>query len=247
METNKHSLRLIPYEVRPGALLMAADEAMLGSALKGQASLRFYGWSEATLSLGYFQHHGDRLNSPLLTDRPFVRRHTGGGAILHHHELTYSLALPAGSPWHNEETWLCRFHHLLVKVLRGFGVESRAVICGEEKKLDPFLCFKHQTPGDLLINGHKVVGSAQRRPHGATLQHGSILLQGSAYTPVLPGIADLSGVQVGIKELAAALQEELVRDTGWTLEAGDWTPEEIEETSRLEREKYGSPEWNLRR
>ena len=65
-------------------------------------------------------------------------------------------------------------------------------MCGEEKKLGPFLCFQHQTPGDLLVAGHKVVGSAQRRPHGATMQHGSILLRRSPHAPALPGIADLS-------------------------------------------------------
>ena len=107
----------------------------------------------------------------------WVRRPTGGAAILHHLEITYALALPAGPPWHTSESWLCRFHHAVAAALKGFGVESRAVVCGEEQKLGPFLCFQHQTPGDLLVEGHKVVGSAQRRPHGATMQHGSILLR----------------------------------------------------------------------
>ena len=127
---------------------MAADEALLRSALGAQGrTLRFYTWAEPTLSLGYFQKHDRPIRAEGVA---WVRRPTGGAAILHHHELTYALALPAGPPWHTSESWLCRIHHAVAAALRRLGVETQAVVCGEEKQLGPFLCFQHQTPGDLL-------------------------------------------------------------------------------------------------
>ena len=75
---------------------MAADEALLRSALDRKvASLRFYTWTVPTLSVGYFQPHEERE----ITDVAWVRRPTGGDAILHHLEITYCLALPTGPPW----------------------------------------------------------------------------------------------------------------------------------------------------
>src|SRR5262245_40266014 len=128
--------RLLPTAGRSGPANMACDEVLLRSALERRvASLRFYSWSEPTLSLGYFQAHAERLTHPLLTSVAYVRRPTGGAAILHDRELTYALALPAGEPWHTEESWLCRLHHAVAAALNGFGVESHAVACGEEKKL----------------------------------------------------------------------------------------------------------------
>lgn len=222
---------------------MALDEALLRSALERRlASLRFYTWSEPTLSLGYFQKHAERLSGVA-----WVRRPTGGDAILHHHELTYALALPAGPPWHTSESWLCRFHHAIGAALRTFGVETGAVSCGEEQRLGPFLCFHHQTPADLRIAGHKVAGSAQRRPHGAMLQHGSILLRQSPRAPELPGIAELSGVTIDGVALGQAIATELAKGTGWTFEPADWTDEERRWAAELERDKYANMTWNGKR
>src|SRR5262245_48870272 len=240
--------RLLPFASASGSFNMALDESLLRSALDRQvASLRFYTWTEPTISLGYFQPHADRLNDPNLTNCAWVRRPTGGAAILHHLEITYALALPAGPPWHTSESWLCRFHHAVAAALNGFGVESRAVICGEEQKLGPYLCFLHQTPGDLLVGGHKVVGSAQRRPHGATMQHGSILLRRSPHTPPLPGIADLSGANLAARDLEQAILAELQTRTGWSFKADDWTAAERSAAALLEREKYATGAWNEKR
>jgi lipoyl(octanoyl) transferase len=227
---------------------MAADEALLRSALdRGVASLRFYTWDEPTLSLGYFQSHTDRLTDPLLADVAWVRRPTGGAAILHHLELTYALALPAGPPWRTSESWLCRFHHAVAAAFKTFAVETHTVMCGEESKLGPFLCFQHQTPGDLLVGGHKVVGSAQRRPHGATMQHGSILLRRSSHAPALPGIRDLSGKDIADVDLERAIVRALGNETGWTFEPANWTAVELATANELERSKYATRAWNTRR
>jgi lipoyl(octanoyl) transferase len=240
--------RLLPTTAAPGSWNMAADEALQRSAVEqGVASLRFYTWAEPTLSLGYFQAHADRLGDPRLADVAWVRRHTGGAAILHHHEITYALALPAGPPWHTTESWLCRFHHAVAAALKNFGAKTRAVVCGEEKKLGPLLCFLHQTPGDLLAKGHKVVGSAQRRPHGAMMQHGSILLSRSPHAPILPGIAELAGVTIGGDALVRGIVTELTDQTGWAFEPADWTDAERRRAAEVEREKYATAAWNEKR
>ncbi len=91
--------RLIVHPPSPGAWNMAVDEALLMDAVEnGVATLRFYQWSEPTLSLGYFQRYSDREQHAASRKCAVVRRQSGGGAILHDRELTYSLMLPAGSP-----------------------------------------------------------------------------------------------------------------------------------------------------
>src|SRR4029434_5139994 len=88
-------------------------------------------------------------------------------------------------------------------------------------------CFLHQTPGDLLINGSKVAGSAQRKMRGALLQHGSILLRRSEFAPHLAGICDAPGApEIGPEELAGALAVAFASDTGWTVVSGAWTAAE---------------------
>lgn len=227
---------------------MAIDEVMLHSAVsRGVASLRFYTWSEPTLSLGYFQSLADRDADPRLASVAVVRRHTGGAAILHDRELTYSIALPAGRPWQDAESWICRAHHALAAVFQATGVPAAPVVCGNEKKLGPFLCFQHQTPGDLLVDGHKIVGSAQRRPHGALLQHGSVLLSQSEHAPVLPGVSELNGPTISPAELAEKFLDRLRHETGWTFEPGELTEEEKSLSLQIEQEKYGSAEWTAKR
>ncbi len=227
---------------------MAADEALLESAARGAAALRFYTWTEPTLSLGYFQRADERLSDANLAPLAWVRRSTGGAAIVHHHELTYALALPAGPEWVSREHWICRFHHILQRVLAARGVASHAVVCGEEQKLGPVVCFLHQTPGDLLIGGSKVAGSAQRKMRGALLQHGSILLHRSAHAPHLAGICDGPGVpQLGPEELANELKAAFAADTGWAVEPGPWTADELARTAAIRTEKYANPTWNEKR
>lgn len=243
-----HTIRLLPFAGADGATNMAADEAMLESATRGVASLRFYTWIEPTLSLGYFQPAEERQSNANLAGLAWVRRSTGGAAIVHHHELTYALALPSAKEWNSAEHWICRFHHILQAVLAERGVKSHAVVCGEEQKLGAVVCFLHQTPGDLLINGSKVAGSAQRKMRGALLQHGSVLLHRSEFVPHLAGICDVPGApQIEPEELANALKTAFAKDTGWSLEPGAWTAEELARTAAIRAEKYANPEWNKKR
>ena len=238
------TLRLLPFESLPGAANMATDEAMLVAASEqGLASLRFYTWSEPTLSLGYFQPAVERL--PGL---PWVRRTTGGAALVHHHELTYALALPAEKVWHpSDESWICRMHHLIAAALTRAGAETRSVMCGEEKKLGDVLCFLHQTPGDLLAQSSKVVGSAQRKQRGAMLQHGGILLARSEFAPQLPGLLELTGVKLDVPDLVNRLTRQFTMATGFALQPDTWTDDERQLRLEIERDKYANPAWNEKR
>jgi lipoate-protein ligase A len=240
------TLRLLPFGAADGPANMADDEALLASAAEGVASLRFYGWSEATLSLGYFQPHAPARAVPELAPLAWVRRPSGGLALVHHHEVTYALALPAGAAWQPaERSWLVRFHEVIREALASLGVESR--LCETPRQLGDVLCFLHHTPGDLILGDCKVVGSAQRKSHGALMQHGSVLLHQSPHTPALPGIAELTGRAVSAEELIAAVITSLRRATEWTVEAGAWTDAELEMTKGLSASRYGTAAWNERR
>jgi lipoate-protein ligase A len=241
------SCRLLPYAVADGPHNMAADEALLESALAGAASLRFYGWTTATVSLGYFQPERVRFEDPRLAGLPWVRRPSGGGTLVHHHEITYAFALPPGAPWQAGEPWLTRMHRLIAAALARRGVAARPHVPAADEPAPGFLCFRHFTAGDLLFGPGKVVGSAQRRQRRALLQHGAILLAASPYAPVLPGIRELSGVDLPVPDTLTALEEEWARQTGWDLRPTDWTAAERRRVEELAAAKYGRDEWNRKR
>jgi lipoate-protein ligase A len=244
-----HSCRLLPFLSADGYRNMAADEALLEVAVAGAASLRFYVWSEATVSLGYFQHEQVRRDDPRLAALPYVRRPTGGMTLVHHHELTYALALPASPPWQvrGQDPWLCRMHAIIGAALRDWKIESRPAACAVEAHSATPLCFQHLTAGDLLINGTKIAGSAQRRQRGSLLQHGSVLLAASPAVPQLVGIRELSAQQVPVDELMDAIVREWSRDTGWLLTPADWTEAEEARIADLVGTKYSQDAWNRKR
>ena len=245
------SCRLLPYAVADGRHNMAADETMLESAERGVASLRLYGWSEATLSLGYFQPERLRHTDPLLARLPYVRRPTGGATLVHEHELTYALTLPAGPPWQVRGepvvSWLGRLHSILSAALCRLGVPSRAWPEPKDRSFEGVLCFEDLTPGDLVLGSDKVVGSAQRRRHGALLQHGAVLLAASPSAPCLRGIRELTGRNLTAAEVADAVCEEWPRRTGWRLIPGQWTPAERRRVDDLADQKYNQPGWSRKR
>src|SRR3954463_4715971 len=188
---------------------MAVDEVLLMDAVEnGNATLRFYQWSEPTLSLGYFQQLASRQQHFASRNCAVVRRQTGGGAILHDHELTYSLILPPADPLTRNTSQLYNAVHAafiaaLSKDSQNAGLE-RSLKCrgkqaADESQDEPFLCFQRKSPGDVVlaqpddstvarVPPRKVLGSAQRRHRGAILQHGSLLLEQSTAAPELAGL-----------------------------------------------------------
>src|SRR3954451_15440525 len=140
---------------------MAIDEALLiDAADNNTATLRFYSWSEPTLSLGYFQRYADRNQHAASRTCAVVRRQTGGGAILHDREQTYSIALPASHPLTKQNEKLYRIvHQVFVEILsppvHALNSFPPLQIRGNEGKVpaqdQPFLCFQRQSPGDVVF------------------------------------------------------------------------------------------------
>jgi lipoate-protein ligase A len=243
--------RLLLDSPAAGAGNMAVDEALLQSAReRATPTLRFYTWKTATLSLGYFQAHAQRSAHSASSKLPLVRRATGGGAIVHHHELTYSFVAPLTDRLSADaESLYYAFHETLIDCLGIFGVAAR--LCGtpvvHPRGAEPFLCFQRRAKGDVLCGDAKITGSAQRRHHGAVLQHGSVLLVQSPHTPELPGVAELSGRVLSIPELMTAWTPALATRLGLELEPGALTDEEQAAATAIESDKFAAASWNERR
>jgi lipoate-protein ligase A len=248
-----HSAQLILDDVCDGAWNMALDEARLHAAENdGAATLRFYGWREPTLSLGYFQKHADRALHLASQTCTLIRRASGGGAILHDRELTYSIALPKSHSLavHAEPLYLAT-HRSLIAALAQFGVQADLCSPAESGRRatsdEPFLCFQRRTFGDVLVGPSKICGSAQRRQRGAVLQHGSILLAQSAFAPELPGIAETAGVQIANAELIEAWLPLLAKALGVNLEPGSVGDGLSGAAEEIGRQKFAADEWTFRR
>ncbi len=166
----------------PGDWNMAADEFLLEQTIEtGQISVRIYRWEEATLSLGHFQKWPDGDLDLGLRDLPVVRRLSGGGAIVHDQELTYSLQVPSTHFLAQDPAQMYDLVHAAIidwLAAKGINVQPRGAM--EHEKESNFLCYARGDWRDLMIGNEKIVGSAQRRRKGAILQHGSILLSKSS-------------------------------------------------------------------
>jgi lipoyl(octanoyl) transferase len=240
---------------------MAVDEALLVSAAdQGIGTLRFYQWSEPTLSLGYFQEAGDRKHHEASRNCIVVRRSSGGGAILHDREVTYSLALPKDYPLAKDADRLYdRVHDELMAVLSELlsnDSQTRVSLCNSPLPTanEPFLCFERRTNGDVLIQGKesrdlawKIAGSAQRRRRGAVLQHGSVLLEMSPSAPELPGIAEIAGISINPVGLVEKMTNRLDLALDLQLEPSSLTRQERSLAERTEAERFASPAWTNRR
>jgi lipoate-protein ligase A len=185
-------VHLILDPPQSGAWNMAVDAALLEESLnRDTVFLRLYRWSEATVSIGYFQDAAEQQRDSRLKNLPTVRRLSGGGAILHHHEQTYSCSLPPSHPLAQQPAQLYeRIHAVFVEWLSGFGVAAAPRGSDPPQSDEPFLCFLREAAPDLVVCGHKVLGSAQRRRRGAVLQHGSLLLRASEHAPELTGVSE---------------------------------------------------------
>lgn len=162
-----------------GADNMAIDEALLGRARQtGEGVVRVYSWAEPTLSLGRNQY----ADGVFTRERAHalgvavVRRITGGRALLHHREITYSVTAPT-APGESLHRSYAMINSALLSALRALGVHAERADDGE--RLPPpgsAPCFERPARGELMLDGRKLVGSAQCRDGGALLQHGSILV-----------------------------------------------------------------------
>jgi len=251
---------------------MSIDEAISLAVASGeqQPTLRFYGWKKPTLSLGYFQKLDEsqrflasRQQSPVDNHAiEIVRRSTGGGAIIHDHEWTYSLSLPlADNGPGPRETVYQSVHQIIRDTLARSSVMARPfhqfdqTVAGSKERAgglrtktdEAFLCFQRRTREDLICNGYKILGSAQRRVRGGILQHGSLLLSVSRWADVLPGIRELTNVDVNIQKFSTEIADCLGRELEIEFAPGVLTDAEIESSDRIQGTRYAADEWTRRR
>ncbi len=181
---------------------MRRDASLLSSAATSQwpeqaGILRFYAWKEPTLSIGYFQKLEAIVATPRWQSLPVVRRLSGGGAILHDCEWTYSLTVPHWPQLVERPHELyARIHQPIVDVLNSIGIPAQFRGVTNHLPLEPDLCFLRSDENDLVIRHQKILGSAQRRRKGSLLQHGSLILSSSPVTPEIHGISDICGTAI---------------------------------------------------
>ncbi|MDR1307320.1 MAG: lipoate--protein ligase family protein [Treponema sp.] len=258
---DKHRFRLLTTAFHNGYYNMGLDEALLESAASGSPPvLRLYGWSPPAVSVGYFQGLTEEvdLDSAKRFGFDVVRRISGGGAVLHRSELTYSVIMKTDHPLAGKELedsyrTLCAG---LIGGLEVLGVE--AVFSGINDILVP----------DSSGGGKKISGNAQTRRRGCLLQHGTVLLdndvdimfevlkvpaekiKGKLIGEVRERVTSLRAVlgrEIPFEEAAAAFARGFEEKLGLEYERTEPLPEEDRRALELAGEKFSSREWLFRK
>ncbi|HEU4557894.1 MAG TPA: lipoate--protein ligase family protein [Longimicrobium sp.] len=220
-QTDGACWRLIDTPPAPGAWNMAVDEALAASVAEGGAPvLRFYRWSPPCLSLGRNQPARGRYDLDALAARGIdvVRRPTGGRAVLHHRELTYSVAAPQALFGGPRQAYAA-INRALVAGLCRLGVPAAQQPAGAGRAPVPSLapCFAEPVEGEVVAAGRKLVGSAQRRLGETILQHGSLPLhddQSAVASFVIGSPGDASDAAETV-DAPATLADVLGREPAW--------------------------------
>jgi lipoyl(octanoyl) transferase len=182
---NQYSWRVIQDSLGDGTLNMITDRAILMACNEGKApaTLRLYGWQRPTLSIGYSQEISQYIDmeSCERNNIPVVRRFTGGRALLHQYEMTYSVIAPIPHPAFpgSLRGSFERISQAIIESLRVGGIED-ATVAGKNNIRNASgrspACFSMANHCEIVVHGKKLVGSAQRRLRSAFLQHGSVIL-----------------------------------------------------------------------
>jgi len=239
---------------------MALDEA-ISEAVRQKLSpptLRLYQWDRPSVTIGYFQKTSEiNINYCAEKGYPVVRRATGGRAILHDIELTYSFSSSNNGGLLENYAVISK---ALVKGLNLIGINAR--ISFVKKRCGSFrnpACFKSVSYGEVTLDGRKVIGSAQKRYHNGFFQQGSIMLNFKAkeLCNVLNGsneedfrnigsISD-SGREVTFYELKPLLKEAFEKELNVKLISDAPSRFELTLAKELEGKKYSTQEWNFSR
>ena len=268
--------RLIINEPFSGALNMAVDEAIMKSVNRKLVppTIRLYRWSAPTITLGYFQSLKKEIDLEACHKNKIevVRRLTGGRAVLHHRELTYSVIAPENHPkvaGSVLNSYLSISQGLLegLKEL-GIQAELKEGKKGGKQKDHSAACFDAPSWYELLVGGKKLLGSAQCRKEGSILQHGSLpveleadllfsalafpneKLRAGAKTNLLNKATCLQqelSYQPEFEELSAGFSKGFERGLGINLIAESLTPAELTWAEELCQRKYSRQEWNAKK
>lgn len=265
--------RLVVHGEADGATNMAVDQAILESVIEGRSrpTLRFYGWSPPCLSLGRSQPESDVDLAACQADGvDVVRRPTGGKAILHTDELTYSVALLQTDPRvaGGVVEGYRRLSQGLLAGLRGLRVPAvQALEPHVPAKDEPSaVCFETPSSYEIVFEGRKLVGSAQWRARGGVLQHGTLPLHGDLarilrYLALTDQereaqrvrlcsragtLAQAAGRSIPFDLAAQVLSEGFAQELALHLVPGELTPHEQQLAATIRDHTYASPGWTAR-
>ncbi|PLT30265.1 lipoate--protein ligase family protein [Peribacillus deserti] len=272
----KETWLFIDSGVNTPSFNMALDEALLNWHSKGLIPpvIRFYEWNPPGMSVGYFQKVHGRIDVEAVHNKGFqlVRRMTGGRAVLHDQELTYSVIVGEQHP-KMPKTVTEAYRVISQGLLEGFrelGIDAELAVPDKGKiigKTNSAVCFDESSWYELIAGGRKSAGSSQCRQKGVILQHGSIPLEideeilfdcfiyanervkeraRKAFQGKAASINELTGKQSDMKEVKDAFYKGFQKGLDIILEPYKLTPEQLAEVKNIE-EKYLSDEWNYSR
>lgn len=270
----KRNWRLLISPPSTGAFNMALDEVLLLNSAREETppTLRLYSWAPPTLSLGYAQSIQD-VDQDALTrfGWDLVRRPTGGRAILHVDELTYSITASLDDPVSRGSLLdsYQRISQALLLALSLLGIKSDAkklYQASNQSKKEP-VCFEVLSNFEITVNGKKLIGSAQARKNGGMLQHGSLPLSGdlARITKVLKypdeerrqaarvrlldhagTVFSLTGKKITIPMARVAFINAFSQELNVVFDEDSISKDEIFQVSELEYQKYKTFQWNSR-
>lgn len=274
MNYERTTWRIIKHPPDRGAWNMAVDEAILESVYSGDSlpTLRLYAWQPACLSLGHAQPFTDiNLDTLNANGWDVVRRPTGGRAILHVDELTYSVIAPETEP-RVKGGVLASYLQLssaLLQALRILGLEPEAKEkhANKNEKKDNPVCFEVPSNYEITVKGKKLIGSAQARRKEGILQHGALPLYGDLTRIITVLQFPDAGSQTTARERllahATTVEAELGKPITWEQAAdafqqafqdalnldlipGALSEKETQRAEALLQEKYAQPSWTER-
>ena len=253
----KEQWRLIETGDNTAFTNMAMDKAVLVSISRGKVppTVRFYRWRPSAISIGYFQSLEEEVNLDICKNFgvDYVRRITGGGAVYHEKELTYSIIISESHPKIPKNIMesyriICG---ALIKGLKNLGIESTYVPIN-----------------DIITNGKKISGNAQTRKEKTVLQHGTILtdvniekmffllrvpnekIKDKLIADVKERVTSIKHVlekEISFEEISTAIKSGFEKEFNIELVKGTFTEEEEELTKKFEKECFSTNNWNHRR
>ncbi len=250
--------RIIRDPPHAGSRNMALDHALARCVAPGSGVVRLYGWERPTVSFGRNEPAAGLYSVRAAHERgiDYVRRPTGGRAVLHAGELTYAVVAPVRALGGARIAYR-RINEALAAALRSLGAGVELSAGGAALAPDAGPCFQSPVEGEVVVADRKLVGSAQARIDGALLQHGAIILSGDQ--SVLAELSDGAGDHrtpatlqeligaVRVDDVAAAVTEKLQMAFGGSWSASEYRAAEIAEADRLEVERYARDSWTWRR
>lgn len=248
--------RFILDEYRPAPMNMAVDEAVMRLAREQTTpTIRFYGWKPSAISIGYFQSLEQEVDLKKCGELgvDFVRRITGGGAVFHDAELTYSFVCTENSNVVPKKI-IDSYQKICGALVKGFGE------MGLDAKFVPI--------NDIIVNGKKISGNAQTRREGVVLQHGTVLLEvdvDKMFSLLKVPSEKMRGKLIeDVKQRVTSVEEQLNRKMSFgrlaefmkkgfekefsaRLLPGKFSQKELDLAKKIEKERFGNREWNFKR